>query len=400
MLRENLSRLKKRQPIAHRWLLESGIGDEVPALSPVGVGPRLDLGGQRATTILYFGVDAELPALVEQLNGENNVVLVENRPERLANLLASTSSDNLTDPSRVFWLCSTEAMQSLQPVDTILGGLAIVKQGEARRSELAMDAFRKFNSIFRQLSQSRQADGPTYLIMLTWNRLDLTIQTLNRLKKNTETPYRLVIADNGSTDGTVQWLRENKGDFPSIEKLLCFDENLGVGRALNNGIVYAAARSRQIGRIDNDLLLPPNWLRNLNSVLHSPMSPAIVSAFIANVREFREAIESVDVQTIGSMRTYAVDLVGGCCTLFRHGLFNDLGFLPEYPLYGVEDGGLCKAVRDNGETIALVESVAAEHLATPETVPHEYLLHKQRQVEIALRESGYVEESTPVDADS
>lgn len=389
MFLENLARLAEKQPLVHRWLVGHYPHHQANRLQDAaGLKAHLDPLGHRSTTILYFGVDAQLPGLIEQLNGENNIVLIEDRPEKLAGLLASTASASLTDPKRVCWLCSAETMQAFQPEEFALGSVAFVKQGVARRSELGMNALRAFNTFFQRLSDAQKAGGPIYLIMLTWNRLELTIATLNRLQRNTHEPFRLVIADNGSTDGTVEWLEDNRHRFPFLEKLLLFGTNLGVGRALNNGIVFAASRSTRIGRIDNDILVPLHWLRDLNRVLQSSIAPSIVSAFASNVPEFRDAIETIDVQLVAQQRVYGVDLVGGCCTLFRPGLFNDLGFLPEVPLYGVEDGGLCKAVKGKGETIVMVETVEVEHLATPDDVPREYLVHKQKQIEIAQRDAA------------
>ena len=46
------------------------------------------------------------------------------------------------------------------------------------------------------------------LLMVTYNRLELTKQTLDSIFKNTKTPFELVIVDNASTDGTVEFLKD------------------------------------------------------------------------------------------------------------------------------------------------------------------------------------------------
>ena len=44
------------------------------------------------------------------------------------------------------------------------------------------------------------------IMMVTYNRLDLTKKTLEGLFKVTKYPFNLVVVDNASKDGTVEYL--------------------------------------------------------------------------------------------------------------------------------------------------------------------------------------------------
>ena len=46
------------------------------------------------------------------------------------------------------------------------------------------------------------------VMMVTYNRLELTKQTLDNLFKNTKYPINLIIIDNNSTDDTVNYLND------------------------------------------------------------------------------------------------------------------------------------------------------------------------------------------------
>lgn len=59
--------------------------------------------------------------------------------------------------------------------------------------------------------------------LCSWNDLEYLKLLYNGLKKNTRLPYELIIHDNGSEDGTLDWLKENKINFTRS------DQNLGVG---------------------------------------------------------------------------------------------------------------------------------------------------------------------------
>ena len=69
--------------------------------------------------------------------------------------------------------------------------------------------------------------------------------------------YEIVLVDDGSTDGTVDWIRQNATDFPHV-KLFCQDHkgpaaarNLGVQQAIGDTIIF----------IDSDLVVTEQFLQ-------------------------------------------------------------------------------------------------------------------------------------------
>lgn len=84
---------------------------------------------------------------------------------------------------------------------------------------------------------------------------------LNHLRR-----YRgeLIAVDDGSTDESVQILRQLRGRFPQL-RVLCLPEHRGKGAAVRRGIL--AARGTAIGYTDADLAYPlsqlPRFLRAL-----------------------------------------------------------------------------------------------------------------------------------------
>lgn len=63
----------------------------------------------------------------------------------------------------------------------------------------------------------------------SWNSLEYLKILVAGLKKNTRVPYELIVHDNGSTDGTQEWLAENKISCTRSEKNLGF---CGVNNAI------------------------------------------------------------------------------------------------------------------------------------------------------------------------
>jgi glycosyltransferase involved in cell wall biosynthesis len=71
--------------------------------------------------------------------------------------------------------------------------------------------------------------------MTSYNRVDYTKLMVEEIAKRTNTPYRLIIVDNGSTDGSAQVItRLTEMGLVHIPILL--DRNLGLERAKNIGL--------------------------------------------------------------------------------------------------------------------------------------------------------------------
>ena len=96
-------------------------------------------------------------------------------------------------------------------------------------------------------------------IILSYNLLDDTINCIESIRGTVPASAReIVIVDNASTDGSVEWLKEQDDII-----LLCNTENSGFPKGCNQGVAIASPQN-DIFLLNNDVLLPPNalfWLR-------------------------------------------------------------------------------------------------------------------------------------------
>ena len=60
------------------------------------------------------------------------------------------------------------------------------------------------------------ADATTDIVMLTHNRLDHLVATVEALEQRTHAPYRLTIVDNASDPDVRNWLSENRDRFHQL----------------------------------------------------------------------------------------------------------------------------------------------------------------------------------------
>lgn len=96
------------------------------------------------------------------------------------------------------------------------------------------------------------------ITVVTYNRLEYTKLTLKSLRENTKLDHEIIVIDNGSDDGTVEWLATQHLDF-RISKLRYNNKNLYPGAATNIGWDKAHKDTKILVRADNDLEFKPGW---------------------------------------------------------------------------------------------------------------------------------------------
>lgn len=111
------------------------------------------------------------------------------------------------------------------------------------------------------------------IVILTWNGLDYTRACLESLRAHTPlgAGVRVIVVDNGSSDGTLPYLRSLDW-ITRIENL----SNLGFARGVNQGIAAAPAGC-DVLLLNNDVVIPQDgWLDELQRVAYSADDIGIV----------------------------------------------------------------------------------------------------------------------------
>jgi len=118
----------------------------------------------------------------------------------------------------------------------------------------------------RVYTSGPERGGLTSLIVPSFNALDKTQECLAALRRQREVgfPLEVLFVDNGSTDGSREWLAEQDD-----VRLIANDENLGAPRARNQALELA--RGEWIVFMDNDVIVTPNWLSRLRR--HAEVDP-------------------------------------------------------------------------------------------------------------------------------
>lgn len=165
------------------------------------------------------------------------------------------------------------------------------------------------------------------IVMTTWERPELTELSIKAIAKNTLTPSRLTVIDNGSSKEMKKMLLGLK-NLGLIHNLVLMEENIGLEPAKNIGMAFV--RSDLFISTDNDCLPEkPNtyyygrecWLGRLIQLMEKYPEYAAISARTqvmigtGNIFDGHEADDVVQFPHPGGslriMRTDLVNEVGG-----------------------------------------------------------------------------------------
>jgi len=101
------------------------------------------------------------------------------------------------------------------------------------------------------------------VVIPTYNRQPILAKCLRALEQQQWAPgtaiagYEVVVVDDGSTDGTLDWLRSRAAEFPHV--VTYEQDHLGPAAARNLGV--ERARGDTILFIDSDLVVTPSFLQ-------------------------------------------------------------------------------------------------------------------------------------------
>lgn len=215
---------------------------------------------------------------------------------------------------------------------------------------------------------------PLAVIVLNWNLSADTIACVQSLQAGLPAGVRLMIVDNGSSDGSVAAFRHTFGEAVTI---LALPQNLGFAAGMNAGVVAALdGGAGAVLLLNNDTVVDRAMLgRLLEAAAALPeagiLGPAIyyydlpARLWQLGAREHpllpiplnlgRRALRRA------AGRPLRLDYVTGCAMLVRREVFAAIGMLdPSYAFY-FEDADFCRRARAAGFAIWGVPAATMWH---------------------------------------
>lgn len=182
------------------------------------------------------------------------------------------------------------------------------------------------------------------IIVPTWNNRELLRKCLSSLQKTEYPSYRVVVVDNGSTDGSPEQVER---EFPHVE-LIRLPRNEGFSSAANSGLEFALHRYNTDYAVilNNDTLITDGrWLLHMVGIAEMKPEIGMVNCrFLTPNGEpqpmglrllpglYLDAFLGMPILARNreqSNSVYETDSAGGACFLLKRSLIDAIGLLDE-----------------------------------------------------------------------
>lgn len=211
------------------------------------------------------------------------------------------------------------------------------------------------------------------IMMVTYNRLELTKQTVANIYETINFPFEFVIIDNASTDGTIEYLNELNIKYDNIH--LKFNKtNKGIGYGRSQALLKADELNTEwYVTIDNDVSFHDGWLDECIDVLKAnknfgaigvSFEPTVYPLIIRNGYEFEH-------KPRGNL--------GTACMVFNKSLHKLIGFFTtDFEKYAHEDADWGNRIIFAGLKIGYIKTHGT-HLGENENDTGEYREFKNQK---------------------
>jgi GT2 family glycosyltransferase len=253
----------------------------------------------------------------------------------------------------------------------------------SRMNGLAQDGA----ALVRPVGGDRTAAALVSAVVVNFNAGRLLAETVRSVLASTVS-VEVIVADNGSTDGSIDSLRELVGENPRL-KIVENGANLGFSRANNLALRYA--RGDYLLFLNPDCLIYPDTLREVLSVIGTRSDVGMAGCLIRNPdgteqAGCRRSIPTLWRSVVRAFGLYRfagkwprlfydfhlhkqplpdcpieVEVVSGACMLVRREAIEDVGLWDEGYFLHCEDLDWCLRFRQKGWKILFVPDARVVH---------------------------------------
>ncbi len=210
------------------------------------------------------------------------------------------------------------------------------------------------------------------IIVPCFNQLEFTRQCVAALYCQTAPAWELIVVDNGSTDGTAEYLRGVRDASAHRVEVVTNPENRGFPAACNQGLT--AAKGDYLVLLNNDAVVTDAWLEMLIALADSDPSIGMVGP-MSNYATPPQLVESVPYHDLEAMHRFAsqwrsgnrgkwqmVPKLSGFCVLIKRAAFAAVGGLDErFGLGFFDDDDLALRMRQAGYQLAIARDLFIHH---------------------------------------
>lgn len=249
----------------------------------------------------------------------------------------------------------------------------------------------------------------TSIIILSFNTMKLLQECIESVRQYTrEGTYEIIVVDNGSSDGSAQWLLLQKD-----VRLIINEENKGFPAGCNQGLKIAVGT--EILLLNSDTVVTKFWLDNMLRALYSKPCIGAVGCVTNNCPNWQNI--TTDYKNMEEMQHFAVQYnrsdknkwypwfkLIGYCLLFKRIVFDRVGNMDEgFSPGNFEDDDYCLRMRLVGYELLLLKDTFIHHYGSASFLPQgnekQTKASKQKFVALNIRNEHRFREKWKIDAE-
>lgn len=251
----------------------------------------------------------------------------------------------------------------------------VTKQEEVSRLRQQLDAAKVIKEEQKYNNLTRPYSGKVSIIILSYNTKLATLACIDSIKARTrDIQYEIVVIDNGSTDGSVEALR-NVTEITLLENA----KNVGVSKGWNQGI-NAVDEKSDVVVLNSDIVVEEGWLVKLNRAAYSDPTIGVVGcrmkghknhaghilhtgALIKKDGMGEENEWGIPLRDFGQYQiNRKVQIVVGACMYLKREALEKVGLFDEQftPAY-FEDSDMCLKMEQGGYKVFYCGQVTLLH---------------------------------------
>ena len=206
----------------------------------------------------------------------------------------------------------------------------------------------------------------TSIVIPAHNQLDYCRQCVESIRLGTQRPYRLILVDNGSTDGVAEYF-----DTVPDATVVHAATNQGFAGGVNLGMEQAEGH---VLLLNSDTIVPQGWLARLEDILEAHADIGAVGP-TSNCVSGSQQIETPEFASIDAINAFAaaraqqhgtavrdVARLVGFCMLIRDTVAAEVGRFDEaYGIGNFEDDDYCMRILRAGYRLCVAEGAFVFH---------------------------------------
>lgn len=210
------------------------------------------------------------------------------------------------------------------------------------------------------------------IIILNWNQKKLLNDCLKSVLNTDYPEVEIIVSDNGSTDGSVELVKEK---FPNV---VLIENNANLGFCTGNNVAIKQAKGDIIVLLNNDTWVDKDWVKELVKasndsnvgiigckLLFAGTSIIQSLGYHSNLLGHHENINLLRVDNQKEVEHVAdVDYVSGAALAIKRSVINEIGlFDPMFYAY-FEDVDLCYRAKEAGYRVIVAPKAVVHHFGS------------------------------------